>query len=207
MPFTCFQNHPEPSVLSERIVSSVAHKPERLTAWLLRSLEVVNYRGITVSVLLIGFSLAEAFIQISRHIVLLENLLSSISLYIHRKVNRWLRWWIVVLRMLLTFGLAKLNWELFFIWCTARMPKVKLKQPMSGVSAETNEQTKCNKGKAKAGKKGKPFYKHMEPKPNEAKKNASLPPRDATEFSANWKSLLLVSNCDINCCVCAFTCL
>lgn len=70
------------------------------------------------------------------------------------------------------------------------MSKVKLKQPTTAVSAKTNKQAKCNKGKV--GKKKKYFYEHMKPKPKESKKNL-LPPRNAAEFSANWKSLLLVS--------------
>ncbi|MCJ8741013.1 hypothetical protein PDJAM_G00065740 [Pangasius djambal] len=78
------------------------------------------------------------------------------------------------------------------------MSKVKLKQPSSFVSAETNKQTQCDKGKAKAGKRRTHFYKHMEPKPKEAKKNVFLPPRDAAEFSANWKSLLMVINSEDN---------
>ncbi|KAG7320977.1 hypothetical protein KOW79_015392 [Hemibagrus wyckioides] len=78
------------------------------------------------------------------------------------------------------------------------MSKVKLKQPTLAVSAETNKQTKCDKGKAKAGKKRKYFYEHMEPKPKEEKKNLVLPPRNAAEFSANWKSLLMVLNSEKN---------
>lgn len=82
------------------------------------------------------------------------------------------------------------------------MSNVKLKQPVSIVSADTNKQTKSDKGKAKAGKKRKHLFRHMEPKPKqEAKRNAYLPPRDAAEFSANWKSLLLVSSCDIAGCL------
>lgn len=77
------------------------------------------------------------------------------------------------------------------------MPKVKLKQSNLDVSSERNEQAKCNKGKEKASKKRKYFYKHVEPKQKEAKKNTLLPPMDATEFSANWKNLLKVSSWDI----------
>lgn len=73
------------------------------------------------------------------------------------------------------------------------MSELKLQQPISAVSAEINKQSKCDKGKAKAAQKRKHFYKHMEPKSKEAKKNEFLPPTDAAEFSANWKSLLMVS--------------
>ncbi|XP_060791759.1 RNA exonuclease 4 isoform X2 [Neoarius graeffei] len=78
------------------------------------------------------------------------------------------------------------------VTCSGEMSQVKRKQPTSAVSARSNKQTKCDKGKARAGEKRKYFYKHMEPKPKETKKNLFLPPRDAAEFSANWKSLLVV---------------
>lgn len=87
------------------------------------------------------------------------------------------------------------------------MPKVKLKQATLDVSAETKERNNCKKGKEKAGKKRKYFYKHMEPKPKEAKKNTFLPPMDVTEFSANWKNLLMVSSFDITRCLCVSVCL
>ncbi|KAK3524541.1 hypothetical protein QTP70_029855 [Hemibagrus guttatus] len=84
------------------------------------------------------------------------------------------------------------------VTCSGDMSKVKLQQPTRAVSAETNKQTKCDKGKAKASKKRKYFYEHMEPKPKEEKKNVFLPPRDAADFSANWKSLLMVLNSEKN---------
>uniref|UniRef100_W5UIS3 RNA exonuclease 4 n=1 Tax=Ictalurus punctatus TaxID=7998 RepID=W5UIS3_ICTPU len=67
------------------------------------------------------------------------------------------------------------------------MSKVKLKQPVKTVSAETNKTTERDKRNARAGKEGK----HMVP---EAKKHVFLPPRDAAEFSENWKRLLMVLN-------------
>ncbi|XP_053335276.1 RNA exonuclease 4 [Clarias gariepinus] len=78
------------------------------------------------------------------------------------------------------------------------MSKVKLKQASTVVSPKTNKQTKCDKGKTKDGKKRKYFYKYMDPKPKEAKNTVCLPPRDAAEFSSNWKSLLLVLNSEEN---------
>lgn len=65
------------------------------------------------------------------------------------------------------------------------MPEIKLKQLTSAVSAETNKQT------------GKHFYNHMKPKLKKARTSTFVPPRDGSEFSANWKGLLTVSTCDI----------
>ncbi|KAI5096401.1 RNA exonuclease 4, partial [Silurus meridionalis] len=78
------------------------------------------------------------------------------------------------------------------------MSKAKIKEATSAISIQTNKQTNCVKGKDKAGKKRKYFYQHMEPKAKEAKKNAFLPPRDSAEFSANWKTLLMVLNSEEN---------
>ncbi|GAA6096849.1 RNA exonuclease 4 isoform X1 [Tachysurus ichikawai] len=68
------------------------------------------------------------------------------------------------------------------------MSKGQLKQPT------TNNKTTLFKEKAKAGKKKKYFYEHMAPKPKEEKKHVFLPPRNAADFSANWKSLHMVLN-------------
>ncbi|KAF4076926.1 hypothetical protein AMELA_G00202300 [Ameiurus melas] len=68
------------------------------------------------------------------------------------------------------------------------MSKVKLKPHISAVSAKTNKKTQREgKRNATAGKKGE----HMVP---EEKKHVLLPPRDAAQFSENWKRLLMVLN-------------
>lgn len=96
--------------------------------------------------------------------------------------------------LVLTSWFSLLNLVVFFHFSLLlEMPEIKLKQPTSVVSAETNKQT------------GKHFYNHMKPKLKKARTSTFVPPRDGSEFSANWKGLLTVSICDIASCAYVFT--